>query len=176
MVLSISILINITWWRIRWNSKLLKIWWAKRSHCFVEYKTSKWSTRHICDRHAVIDCQPLHCKNIISWNRIFKNVRTVEKVELIRNKTSCGIKVTYVSQHSLKDSDFMKETFLLQLLQSRVTKPLSEGHMSYYKIVRGPDILRTVTVSLYDTFHQINKFFLNISFSHCWKNVLHGRM
>jgi len=81
-----------------------------------------------------------------------------------------------MSQYSLKDSDFIKETFILQLLQGRVTKPLSEGHMSYYKTVRWPDILRTVTVSPYDTFHQINKFFLNISFSHYWKNVLQGWM
>jgi len=43
---------------------------------------------------------------------------------------------------------------------------LAESHMSYYTIVRGPDILRNVIVSGYVTFYQISKFFVNILFLH----------
>jgi len=37
---------------------------------------------------------------------------------------------------------------------------MSEGHISYYTIVWGPDILRNVFVSVYVTFYQINTFLL----------------
>jgi len=37
---------------------------------------------------------------------------------------------------------------------------LSEGHISYYTLVPGPDILRNVIVVGYVTFFQINKFSL----------------
>jgi len=39
---------------------------------------------------------------------------------------------------------------------------LSEGHITYYTAVRGPDVLRNVIVSRYITFYQINKCFANI--------------
>jgi len=39
---------------------------------------------------------------------------------------------------------------------------LSEGHISYYTTVRGPDVLCNVIVSKYATFYQINKCFVNI--------------
>ena len=45
---------------------------------------------------------------------------------------------------------------------------LSEGHISYYTTVRGPDILRNVVVSDYVTFYQINKSFANILFFYFW--------
>ena len=45
---------------------------------------------------------------------------------------------------------------------------LSEGHISYYTTVRGPDILRNVVVSEYVTFYQINKRFVNNPFFHYW--------
>jgi len=41
---------------------------------------------------------------------------------------------------------------------------LVEGHITYYTTARGPDTLRTVIVSGYDTFYQIKKFFVNILF------------
>jgi len=43
-----------------------------------------------------------------------------------------------------------------------VSKFFSEGHISYYTTVRGPDILRNAIVSEYVTLYQINKFFVNI--------------
>jgi len=39
---------------------------------------------------------------------------------------------------------------------------LSEGHISYYTTVRGPDILHDVIVSGFVTFYQINEFFLKL--------------
>jgi len=41
-------------------------------------------------------------------------------------------------------------------------KFLGEDHISYCKIVRGPDILRNVIFSGYVIFYQINRFFVNI--------------
>jgi len=41
---------------------------------------------------------------------------------------------------------------------------LSEGHISYYTTVRGPDILRNVIASGYLTFYQINKCFVQVLF------------
>jgi len=51
---------------------------------------------------------------------------------------------------------------------------LSEGHISYYTTVRGPDILRNVIVSGYVAFYQINKCFVNKLFFHSWQNVFAG--
>jgi len=42
---------------------------------------------------------------------------------------------------------------------------LSEGHLSYYTTVRGPDVLRNVIGLGYLTFIQINKFFVNNFFT-----------
>jgi len=52
------------------------------------------------------------------------------------------------------------------------TKFLGEDHISYCKIVRGPDILRNPIFSGYVTFCQINTFFVNIIFFRYWQNVL----
>jgi len=42
----------------------------------------------------------------------------------------------------------------------------SEGHISYYAIVRRPDILRIMFASVYVTFCPINRFFVNVLFVH----------
>jgi len=41
---------------------------------------------------------------------------------------------------------------------------LSEGHISYYTIVRGQNILRDMIFSGHVTFYQSNKCFVNILF------------
>ena len=52
----------------------------------------------------------------------------------------------------------------------------SEGHISCYSTVRGPDILNNVTVLRYVTFYQVIKYFAIISSLYCWQNVFAGRM
>ena len=52
----------------------------------------------------------------------------------------------------------------------------SEGHMSLYTTVWGPDILRNVIVSGYVAFYQINKLSVNILFFHYSWNGFAGRI
>jgi len=59
----------------------------------------------------------------------------------------------------------MKQSFLLQLLQCRVSKFVSEGDIIFCNTVRVLDMLRNVIVSVSVTFYQINKFFLKYSIS-----------
>jgi len=56
------------------------------------------------------------------------------------------------------------QSISIHCLEQGSSNFLSEGHISYYTTVRGPDILRNVIVSGYDLFYQINKFFVNTSF------------
>ena len=51
-------------------------------------------------------------------------------------------------------------------------KCLGEDHISYCKIVRGPDILRNVIFSGHVPFYQINRFFVSILFFHYSQNAL----
>jgi len=51
-------------------------------------------------------------------------------------------------------------------------KCLGEDHISYCKTVRGSDILRNVIFSGHVPFYQINRFFVNKLFFHCWQNAL----
>jgi len=43
---------------------------------------------------------------------------------------------------------------------------LSERRIRFYTIVQGPDISRKMVVSGYVTIYQINKFIVNVLFSH----------
>ena len=47
---------------------------------------------------------------------------------------------------------------------------LSEVYISYYTIIRGPDVLHNVIVSRYVAFSQINIFFANMLVFHHWQN------
>jgi len=77
---------------------------------------------------------------------------------------------TRISQHPL--SLFV---FILCLQQDSPNFFSPEDHISYYTTVRGPDILCNVIVSGYAAFHQINNFFVNESFFHCWQNSFAGQ-
>jgi len=57
------------------------------------------------------------------------------------------------------------------LYARRLQTLLTDGHISYYTTVRGPDIWRNVVVSWYVTFYQTNNFY-NIIFSLLTKCLL----